>query len=313
MFKKIILFIVTIASFLGILLPNFAHAVYFYGQVLQENDIKVVLLGDIHFDTADKMRTLKQTNDLLQEARKYKAHVLAEDPNDNANIEKNSLKISPMTAFCELCRKNNVKATSCEFRTERFCGFYLDKMPKIIATIKSNKALMKNKNIRNYIISIDKEIQHYLLSFNPKNINMDISDDQELYEILTILFELQMLHDLTENISKNKNKTFILCAGQAHIARLSILLQNAFGFKNIITISNEIVDLFVAGAQGLDKSKMIEILKKLPVEQLQQFLQAKGDPQMIRNLLFGLALDQAIDIPALFSYIEKTPERMSKL
>jgi hypothetical protein len=229
------------ASALGILLPSLAHAVYIYGQVLQKDDIKVVLLGDLHLDEIDGIRTVKQMDDLAHEAKKHNAHVHVEDGVSckgmnreiseaskirhayyriNEPVLHNRFEIvSPMWHFYDFCLKNNISATNCEFRNDKTSE--MNTFYKVI----NFKPLENNVEFQNYI-----------------GRNISINE----------LFDCNMLCDLIKNINKKKQKIFVLCAGGNHITNISNMLQKMLHFKQVMTTSRiQVTGTQIRYAQGV--------------------------------------------------------------
>jgi hypothetical protein len=252
---------------------NTSSAVFFSGEALQEKDVTVVILGDIHKDTSLLYsKTNQQLEDLQTIAKKYTPFFIFEDPltytGDNAYLKQLSIHYSALleitnvrsvlTNLSKFCVQEGVPYVSAECRysyPELSIEFLLKENEKII------KNLLACNNNPIYQKHLDEALEEYFSYFDEYLKNP--ADQIALTKSQINLLDLSVICELIKALQANKHKLFIIGVGAGHASHISEMLQNILHFKTILQKNSmrsyPILMLPNVGSE----SKQIEILNKV--------------------------------------------------
>lgn len=254
-------------------------AVFFTGEALQEKDINVVILGDVHADV-DLTHKITQTqhNDLLDISKKYNAFLIVEDKLSMIESRgesfysaekliplyhipgKNIRYDTPLSELCIKAKKVDLQNINIECRIgQTLLGTSIID-PKIINSIEQFE---------------NNEFQTYLK--NLKNKRSLTSNDW---------LELNTVYEFGKALKKRNNKLFIIAIGATHIRNISEMIRSIFNFK--ITLQKNLtknIDLFGSKEKNREmQEKEIIILNQYALN-LPQFFQEAFQAPPIKSRL----------------------------
>lgn len=216
-----------ICAFICVMITQTTSAVFFTGEVLKEDNVMLIILGDVHTTKANVITT-QQKKDIVTFSKKSNAYLIVEDftkhegTDPKINIELEGLdqiahKFN-MAGLCDLCSRENIKSCSCEFRFSK----------------STDDVIKENEQTLNKLKAFDHPIAQKLLEIFWEKHNTLLAKNEYFKFNTDALFEFYTVYKFWKALQERSNTLFIIVVGAAHVRPISQLIQIILKFNSVL-------------------------------------------------------------------------------